>query len=99
MAVPAHVWTPWYGMLGSKFGFDSLEECFEDMAPHVQAVETGLSSDPEMNWGVPSFLEKTIVSFLDAYSLSNIGRELTIFEGKPGYVGFAGQYGTVCPTS
>ena len=53
MAVPAHIWTPWYGLLGSKSGFDSLDECFGDIAPHVSAVETGLSSDPEMNWGVP----------------------------------------------
>ena len=85
MVVPAHVWTPWYGMLGSNSGFDSLEECFGDMASHVQAVETGLSSDPAMNWGVPAVEGKTIVSFSDAHSLPNMGRELTVFEGKPGY--------------
>ncbi len=85
MVVPAHIWTPWYGMLGSKSGFDSLDECFGDMASQVHAVETGLSSDPEMNWGVPALAGKTIVSFSDAHSLPNMGRELTIFQGEPGY--------------
>jgi PHP family Zn ribbon phosphoesterase len=85
MVVPAHVWTPWYGMLGSKSGFDSLDECFEDMAAYVHAVKTRLSSDPEMNLGVAAVSKKTIVSFSDAHSLSNMGRELTIFEGNPSY--------------
>ena len=85
MVVPAHIWTPWYGMLGSKSGFDSLDECFGDMARHIHAVETGLSSDPEMNWGVPALAGKTIVSFSDAHSLPNMGRELTIFQGETGY--------------
>ena len=89
MVVPAHIWTPWYGLLGSKSGFDSLDECFGDMAPHVSAVETGLSSDPEMNWGVPAVFGKTIVSFSDAHSLPNMGRELTVFEGEPSYVDLA----------
>ena len=73
MVVPAHVWTPWYGMLGSKYGFDSLDECFGDMAPYVQAVETGLSSDPTMNLRVSAVAGKTIVSFSDAHSLPNMG--------------------------
>lgn len=85
MVVPAHIWTPWYGMLGAKSGFDSLEECFVDMAPHIRAVETGLSSDPEMNWRVPALAGKTIVSFSDAHSLPNMGRELTVFQGDSGY--------------
>ena len=85
MVVPAHIWTPWYGMLGSKSGFDSLDECFGDMVRHIHAVETGLSSDPEMNWRVPALTGKTIVSFSDAHSLPNMGRELTIFQGEPGY--------------
>ena len=82
---PAHIWTPWYGMLGSVSGFDSLEDCFGPMAPLVHAVETGLSSDPAMNWGVPGIRDRTIVSFSDAHSLPNLGRELTVFEGKPTY--------------
>ena len=85
MVVPAHIWTPWYGMLGSKSGFDTLEECFGDMAPQIHAVETGLSSDPEMNWRVPDLAGKTIVSFSDAHSLPNMGRELTVFQGDAGY--------------
>ena len=86
MLVPAHIWTPWYGLLGSKSGFNSLEECFGDMAVHIPAVETGLSSDPEMNWRVSGLKGKTIVSFSDAYSLPNMGRELTVFEGNAGYL-------------
>ena len=89
MVIPAHIWTPWYGMLGSKSGFDALDECFADMAGHVPAVETGLSSDPEMNWAVPTLAGKTIVSFSDAHSLPNMGRELTIFEGDARYPNLA----------
>ncbi len=85
IVVPAHIWTPWYGMLGSKSGFCSLEECFGDMTPLIPAIETGLSSDPEMNWGSPAVAGKTIVSFSDAHSLPNMGRELTVFEGEAGY--------------
>ena len=85
MVVPAHIWTPWYGMLGSKSGFDALDECFGDMTAHIPAVETGLSSDPEMNWGVAALAGKTIVSFSDAHSLPNMGRELTVFQGDASY--------------
>ena len=85
--IPAHVWTPWYSVYGSKGGFDSLAECFGDMAPHVHAVETGLSSDPSMNWRVPELDGVSIVSFSDAHSASRMGRELTVFEGEPSYDG------------
>lgn len=87
--IPAHVWTPWYGMLGSVSGFDSLQECFGDLAPEVRAVETGLSSDPLMNWGIPEFSGRAIVSFSDAHSLPNLGRELTVFRGQASYQGFS----------
>ena len=87
MVIPAHIWTPWYGMLGSVSGFDSLEECFADLSPLVKAVETGLSSDPAMNWGVSGLQGRAIVSFSDAHSLPNLGRELTVFQGKPTYQG------------
>ena len=89
MVVPAHIWTLWYGMLGSKSGFYALDECFGDMTVHIPAVETGLSSDPEMNWGVPALAGKTIASFSDAHSLPNIGRELTVFQGDADYRGLA----------
>ena len=87
LVVPAHLWTPWYGLYGSKSGFDSLEECFGDVAHHVHAVETGLSSDPAMNWRVSSLDGVSIVSFSDAHSLPNLGRELTVFDGEPSYEG------------
>ena len=83
--VPAHVWTPWYAVFGSRSGFDSLDECFGDMAEHVHAIETGLSSDPAMNWRVPDLDGRTLVSFSDAHSAQRLGRELTVFAGGPGY--------------
>ena len=87
LVVPAHLWTPWFGLYGSKSGFDSLEECFGDVARHVYAVETGLSSDPAMNWRVPSLDNVAIVSFSDAHSLPKMGRELTVLAGEPSYDG------------
>ena len=89
IVIPAHVWTPWYGVFGSKSGFDSLEECFQDMAPQIHSVETGLSSDPAMIWPVPELADKTIVSFSDAHSAPKLGRELTVFEGEFSYPGLA----------
>ena len=87
MLIPAHLWTPWFGLYGSKSGFDSLEECFEDLTEHVHAIETGMSSDPAMNWRVSSLDDVSIVSFSDAHSLPNLGRELTAFEGELSYDG------------
>ena len=87
MVIPAHVWTPWYGVLGSVSGFDSLEECFGEATPLIRAVETGLSSDPAMNWTVPEMKNRAILSFSDAHSLPNLGREVTVFRGAPTYEG------------
>lgn len=87
MVIPAHIWTPWFGMLGSKSGFGGLEECLGEVAPLVRAVETGLSSDPAMNWGVTELAERAIVSFSDAHSLPNLGRESTVFRGDATYAG------------
>ncbi len=78
--IPAHAWTPWFGIFGSKSGFDSLEECFEELTPEVFAIETGLSSDPPMNWRIPFLDEKAIVSGSDAHSLPKLGREATVVE-------------------
>ncbi len=89
LIIPAHVWTPWYGLYGSKSGFDHLEECFLDMSPQVHAVETGLSSDPAMNWRVPQLTGRTLVSFSDAHSPPKLGREATVFEGPFRYQGLA----------
>jgi len=80
--IPAHIWTPWFGIFGSESGYDSLEECFEDMTDYIYGIETGLSSDPAMNWRIKELDNRSIVSFSDAHSLPNIGREATVFELK-----------------
>ena len=85
--IPAHLWTPYFGLYGSKSGYDSLDECFEDMAGHVHAIETGLSSEPAMNWRVPSLDSVSIMSFSDAHSPENLGREFTVMSGEPSYDG------------
>ena len=89
LVIPAHAWTPWYGLYGSRSGFDSFEEAFADMSPHVPALETGLSSDPAMNWQVSELNDKAIVSFSDAHSLPKLGRELTVFDSEMSYSGLA----------
>ena len=78
--IPAHVWTPWFSLLGSKSGFDSIEACFEDLSPHIFALETGLSSDPPMNWRVSALDGRTLVSNSDAHSPSKLGREANRFD-------------------
>ena len=78
--VPAHVWTPWFAALGSKSGFDSIEECYGDLAEHIFAVETGLSSDPPMNWRVSHLDRFTLVSNSDAHSPPMLGREACVFD-------------------
>jgi uncharacterized protein (TIGR00375 family) len=83
--VPAHIWTPWFSMLGSKSGFDSLEECFEDLSPHIFAAETGLSSDPAMNWRVEGLDHIILISNSDAHSPSKLGREANIFHTDLNY--------------
>ena len=82
---PAHAWTPWYGVYGSKSGFDSLEECFGEHTERVPAIETGLSSDPAMNWAVSDIGDRAIVSFSDAHSAGTMGRELTVLDAEPEY--------------
>jgi DNA helicase-2/ATP-dependent DNA helicase PcrA len=77
--VPAHIWTPWFAVLGSKSGFDAIEECYGDLTQHVFAVETGLSSDPPMNWWLSQLDRFTLVSNSDAHSPAKIGREACAF--------------------
>lgn len=79
--VPAHAWTPWFSIFGSMSGFDTLEEAFEELTPHVYAIESGLSSDPAMNWRLSKLDDITIISNSDSHSLERIGREANIFEG------------------
>lgn len=83
--VPAHIWTPWFSVLGSKSGFDSIEECYEDLSDHIFAVETGLSSDPEMNWKVSKLDKFRLVSNSDAHSPSKLAREATVFDTNTDY--------------
>jgi DNA helicase II / ATP-dependent DNA helicase PcrA len=83
--IPAHIWTPWFSMLGSKSGFDSLEECFADLSPHIHTIETGLSTDPPMNW-LCSFLDNvTLVSNSDAHSPDRLGRNANVFNTELSY--------------
>src|SRR3989344_4649507 len=87
--IPAHAWTPWFGIFGSQSGYDSLEECFEDLTEYIYAIETGLSSDPAMNWRIKELDSRSIISCSDAHSLPNLGREATVFAGslESGYSG------------
>lgn len=78
LMIPAHIWTPWFAVFGSKSGFDSLTECFEDLSSHIKVVETGLSSDPQMNWQLSQLNDITLVSNSDAHSGPNIGREANV---------------------
>ncbi len=80
MLIPAHIWTPWFGILGSKSGFNSIDECFEEMTDEIYSIETGLSSDPEMNWRLSALDKFTLVSNSDAHSLQNIAREANVME-------------------
>ena len=77
--IPAHIWTPWFSLFGSKSGFDSIEECFGDLTPHIHALETGLSSDPPMNRLISSLDDYLLVSNSDAHSPAKLGREANLF--------------------
>jgi len=80
LIIPAHAWTPWFSIFGSKSGFDSIEECFGEYAKNIFAIETGLSSDPAMNWRLSALDKITLVSNSDAHSLQNLGREANVFD-------------------
>ena len=87
--IPAHIWTPHFSLFGAFSGFDSIEECFEDLAPQIHAVETGLSSDPPMNWRVSALDGHTLVSHSDAHSPQKLGREADLLEIAPSYPALA----------
>ncbi|MBW2209123.1 MAG: UvrD-helicase domain-containing protein, partial [Deltaproteobacteria bacterium] len=78
--IPAHIWTPWFSLFGSKSGFDAIEECFDDLTPHIHALETGLSSDPPMNRLLSALDDYLLVSNSDAHSPGKLGREANIFD-------------------
>ncbi len=83
--IPAHAWTPWFSIFGSMSGFDSIEECFEELSPHIFAIETGLSSDPGMNWRLSKLDKIALISNSDSHSLPKIGREANIFDCEFSY--------------
>ncbi|MFQ5466400.1 MAG: endonuclease Q family protein [Thermodesulfobacteriota bacterium] len=85
MIVPAHAWTPWFSIFGSKSGFDSIEECFGDHAVHIHAIETGLSSNPQMNWRIEALDGVTLLSNSDAHSPAKLGREANVFDCAMSY--------------
>lgn len=85
LVVPAHIWTPWYSVFGSKSGFDSLEECFDEYTKYIYAIETGLSSDPAMNWRLSALDNITLISNSDAHSPPKIGREANVFNVEMSY--------------
>jgi uncharacterized protein (TIGR00375 family) len=89
LIVPAHAWTPWFSVFGSKSGFDSLEECFDEYTKYIYAIETGLSSDPAMNWRLSQLDKITLISNSDAHSLPKIGREANVFDTDLSYNGIA----------
>lgn len=89
LVVPAHIWTPWFAVFGSKSGFDSLEECFDEYAKYIFAVETGLSSDPAMNWRLSQLDKVALISNSDSHSLQKIGREANVFDTDVSYFAIA----------
>jgi len=92
--IPAHIWTPWFGMFGSKSGFDSIEEAFEELTPHIRAIETGLSSDPAMNWRIKNLDGLAITSNSDAHSPQKLGREATMVKAELTYDNITGAFQT-----
>ncbi|GHU95044.1 DNA helicase [Deltaproteobacteria bacterium] len=85
--IPAHIWTPWFSLFGSKSGFDRLTDCFGDLSSHIFALETGLSSDPAMNRLVSRLDNFALISNSDAHSPANLGREANLFAGRPSFTG------------
>ncbi|HOK00706.1 MAG TPA: endonuclease Q family protein [Candidatus Pacearchaeota archaeon] len=83
--VPAHIWTPWFSLFGSKSGFNSLEECFDNYSKYIFALETGLSSDPKMNWRLSALDNISLISNSDSHSPAKIGRETNVFDTDLSY--------------
>ncbi len=85
MVIPAHAWTPHFSVFGAASGFDSLEECYDELTPHIHAIETGLSSDPLMNWRLSALDRITLISNSDAHSPSKLGREANVLDTDISY--------------
>ncbi len=92
--IPAHAWTPHFSVFGAVSGFDSLEECFENYTPYINAIETGLSSDPAMNWRLSALDNITLISNSDAHSPSKMGREANIFDAEKSFSAIANSMRT-----
>lgn len=92
--VPAHIWTPWFGMFGSKSGFDKITDAFEELTQHIHAIETGLSSDPHMNWQVSQLDTMTVISNSDAHSPQKLGREANVINTTLSYKDIIGAIRT-----
>ncbi len=90
LVVPAHAWTPWFSIFGSKSGFDSIKECFEEFSDRIFAIETGLSSDPLMNWRLSALDGITLISNSDAHSPQKLGREVNVFDTEISYPAIVG---------
>jgi len=88
IVIPAHIWTPWFSLFGSRSGFDHFEDAFGEYSGAIPAVETGASSDPSNNWRVGELDNKNLVSFSDAHSTFTLGREMTLFRGDFSYTSF-----------
>jgi DNA helicase-2/ATP-dependent DNA helicase PcrA len=99
LLIPAHIWTPWFSALGARSGFDSIDECYRDLAPHIHAIETGLSSNPPMNWALSSLDRFAVISNSDAHSPNKLGREATIFGMDPSYPALAAALKAPDPVS
>ena len=89
LIIPAHIWTPWFSLFGSQSGYDKFADCFGDFSDKIYGIETGLSSEPAMNWRVKDLDEKAILSFSDAHSLPRLGREATIIGGECSFEGLS----------
>jgi Superfamily I DNA and RNA helicases len=87
--VPAHIWTPWFSALGARSGFDSIDECYGDLAPRIGAIETGLSSNPPMNWALSALDRFAIISNSDAHSPEKLCREATVLDIEPSFASLA----------
>src|SRR4030043_1785406 len=85
LIIPAHIWTPWFSIFGSKSGFDLIEECFEEYSKYIYAVESGLSSDPLMNWRLSALDNIALISNSDSHSPQKIGREANVFDCELNY--------------
>lgn len=92
--IPAHIWTPWFGLFGSKSGFDTIQEAYEELAPEIHAIETGLSSDPSMNWRIKNLDGIAVTSHSDAHSPQKLGREATVVKANLSYEDIIGALRT-----